>query len=118
MARDAYSSALAILRGPGVPEPVYYPDEFRDIFLENIREELVAEYRSEMESLQSGWDPLRSPGRETLLVDALSRLDPAKYPFNPNSLLVTAFLSAQRELDRQSVLTSKEIIQNAEFSHK
>ena len=118
MARDAYSSALAILRSPGDPDPVYYPDEFRDIFLENIREELVAEYRSEMNSLQSGWDPLRSPGRETLLVDALSRLDPAKYPFNPNSLLVTAFLSAQRELNRQNVLAPKEMTRNAEFSHK
>ena len=118
MARDAYSSALAILRSPGGPDPVYYPDEFRDIFLENIREELVTEYRSEMESLQSGWDPLRSPSRETLLVDALSRLDPAKYPFNPNSLLVTAFLSAQRELNRQSVLAPKEMTRNEEFSHK
>jgi hypothetical protein len=118
MARDAYSNALAILRSPGVPDPVYYPDEFRAIFLENIREELVAEYRSEMDSLQSGWDPLRSPGRETLLVDALSSLDPAKYPFNPNSLLVTAFLSAQRELNRQNVLAPKEMTRNAEFSHK
>ncbi len=118
MARDAYSSALAILRSPGFPDSVHYPDEFRDIFLENIREELVAEYRSEMESLQSGWDPLRSQGRGTLLVDALSNLDPAKYPFNPDSLLVTAFLSAQRELNRQSVPAPKEIIQNAVFSHK
>ena len=118
MARDAYSSALAILRSPSFPDSVHYPDEFRDIFLENIREELVAEYRSEMESLQSGWDPLRSQGRGTLLVDALSNLDPAKYPFNPDSLLVTAFLSAQRELNRQSVPAPKEIIQNAVFSHK
>ena len=118
MARDAYSSALAILRSPSFPDSVHYPDEFRDIFLENIREELVAEYRSEMESLQSGWDPLRTQGRGTLLVDALSNLDPAKYPFNPDSLLVTAFLSAQRELNRQSVPAPKEITQNAEFSHK
>lgn len=118
LARDAYSSALAFLSDPADPDPVHYPDEFREIFLDNIREELLAEYRGELELLQSGWSPLGSPGQETYLVDALSALDPAKYPFNPNNLLVAAYLNAHRELGQQSVLASKEKLQYGEVSHK
>lgn len=118
MAKDAYSSALAILADPVDPDPVHYPDEYRDIFLDNIREELLAEYRGELELLQSGWSPLGSPSQETSLVDALSALDPAMYPFNPNNLLVTAYLNAHRELGGQGVLASKETTQNGKISHK
>jgi len=117
-ARDAYSSALAILADPVNPDPVHYPDAFRNLFLDKIREELLAEYRGELELLQSGWSPLGSPSQETFLVDALSALDPAMYPFNPNNLLVTAYLSAHRELGGQGVLASKEKIQNGEISRK
>ncbi|MBC8244396.1 MAG: hypothetical protein H8E20_08390 [Verrucomicrobia bacterium] len=118
MAREAYSSALAILADPVDPDPVHYPDEYRGIFLDNIREELLAEYRGELALLQSGWSPLGSPSQETSLVDALSALDPAMYPFNPNNLLVAAYLNAHRELGGQGVLASKETTQNGKISHK
>jgi len=117
-AKDAYSSALAILADPIDPDPVYYPDEYRDIFLDNIREELLAEYRGELKLLQSGWSPLGSSSQETYLVNALSALDPAKYPFNPNNLLVAAYLNAHRELGEQGLLVSKETKQNGKISDK
>ena len=117
-AKDAYSSALAILADPVDPDPVYYPDEYRGIFLDNIREELLAEYRGELKLLQSGWSPLRSTSQETYLVNALSALDPAKYPFNPNNLLVAAYLNAHSELREQGLLVSKETTQNGKISDK
>mgnify|MGYP003323854232 FL=1 len=117
-AKDAYSSALAILADPVDPDPVYYPDEYRDIFLDNIREELLAEYRGELKLLQSGWSPLGSSSQETYLVNALSALDPAKYPFNPNNLLVAAYLNAHRELGGQGFLVSRETTQNVKISDK
>jgi hypothetical protein len=94
--RDAYLSALSILNDPSVKNSIDYPVEFRGLFQKNIREELVAEFRNELKYLEIGWDPLDLSGRKALLVEAISNVNPEKSPFNPNSLLVTAFLKAQR----------------------
>ena len=118
MEKDAYSSALAILSESPDPISAQYPDGFRDLFLRNIREALTEEYRREMNALRSGWRPLRPPGRETLLVDALSALAPAKYPFNPNNLLVSAYLDAHRDLSVLKDLASKETTQDGAISNK
>ena len=56
----------------------------------------MAEFRNELKYLEIGWDPLGISGRKALLVEALSNVNPEKSPFNPNSLLVTAFLKAQQ----------------------
>ena len=96
LVRDAYLSALSILNDPSVKNSIDYPVEFRGLFQKNIREELVAEFRNELKYLETGWDPLDLSGRKALLVEALSKVNPEKSPFNPNSLLVTAFLKAQR----------------------
>jgi hypothetical protein len=96
LVRDAYLSALSILNDPGVKNSIDYPVEFRGLFQKNILEELVAEFRNELKYLETGWDPLDLSGRKALLVEALSNVNPEKSPFNPNSLLVTAFLKAQR----------------------
>ena len=96
LVRDAYLSALSILNDPSVKNSIDYPVEFRGLFQKNIREELVAEFRNELKYLETGWDPLDLSGRKALLVEALSNVNPEKSPFNPNSLLVTAFLKAQR----------------------
>jgi tetratricopeptide (TPR) repeat protein len=96
LVRDAYLSALSILNDPSVKNSIDYPVEFRGLFQKNIREELVAEFRNELKYLETGWDPLDLSGRKALLVEALSSVNPEKSPFNPNSLLVTAFLKAQR----------------------
>jgi hypothetical protein len=96
LVRDAYLSALSILNDPSVKNSIDYPVEFRELFQKNIREELVAEFRNELKYLETGWDPLDLSGRKALLVEALSNVNPEKSPFNPNSLLVTAFLKAQR----------------------
>jgi hypothetical protein len=96
LVRDAYLSALSILNDPSVKNSIDYPVEFRGLFQKNIREELVAEFRNELKYLETGWDPLDLSGRKALLVEALSNANPEKSPFNPNSLLVTAFLKAQR----------------------
>jgi tetratricopeptide (TPR) repeat protein len=96
LVRDAYLSALSILNDPSVKNSIDYPVEFRGLFQENIVEELVAEFRNELKYLETGWDPLDLSGRKALLVEALSNVNPEKSPFNPNSLLVTAFLKAQR----------------------
>ena len=96
LVRDAYLSALSILNDPSVKNSIDYPVEFRGLFQKNIREELVAEFRNELKYLETGWDPLDLSGRKALLVETLSNVNPEKSPFNPNSLLVTAFLKAQR----------------------
>ena len=96
LVRDAYLSALSILNDPSVKNSIDYPVEFRGLFQKNIREELVAEFRNKLKYLETGWDPLDLSGRKALLVEALSNVDPEKSPFNPDSLLVTAFLKAQR----------------------
>ena len=96
LVRDAYLSALSILNDPSVKNSIDYPVEFRGLFQKNIREELVAEFRNELKYLEIGWDPLDLSGRKALLVEAISNVNPEKSPFNPNSLLVTAFLKAQR----------------------
>ena len=96
LVRDAYLSALSILNDPSVKNSIDYPVEFRGLFQKNIQEELVAEFRNELKYLETGWDPLDLSGRKALLVEALSNVNPEKSPFNPNSLLVTAFLKAQR----------------------
>ena len=96
LVRDAYLSALSILNDPIVKNSIDYPVEFRGVFQKNIREELVAEFRNELKYLETGWDPLDLLGRKALLVEALSKVNPEKSPFNPNSILVAAFLKAQR----------------------
>ena len=96
LVRDAYLSALSILNDPSVKNSIDYPVEFRGLFQKNIREELVTEFRNELKYLETGWDPLDLSGRKALLVEALSKVNPEKSPFNPNSILVTAFLKAQR----------------------
>jgi hypothetical protein len=96
LVREAYLNALSILNDPSVKNSINYPVEFRGLFQENIREELVAEFRNELKYLETGWDPLGISGRKALLVEALSNVNPEKSPFNPNSLLVTAFLKAQQ----------------------
>jgi hypothetical protein len=118
MEREAYSNALAILNETPHPDPVHYPDEFQDLFLDNIRAALTEEYRGKMNLLRSGRSLVDFPGQETLLVDALSALDPARCPFNPDNLLVAAYLDARRELDKSSDLASKETTQNGAISHK
>ena len=118
MARNAYSSALSMLNESAIPAPAQYPDEFRGLFLGDIREALTDEYRGEMNALRQNWNPLGSLEQETPLVDALSALDPARYPFNPNNLLVAAYLDAHRERDRSIGLVSKESTQHGAVSHK
>ena len=96
LVRDAYLNALSILNDPSVTSSLNYPVEFRGLFQENIREELVAEFRNELKYLETGWDSLGLSGREALLVEALSNVNPEKSPFNPNNLIVKAFLKAQQ----------------------
>ena len=104
---EAYAKAFAILQLPDVPHTVQYPNEFKTIFLDDIRNQLTAEYRSSLEFLEAGWEPFRRPFSEPLLVDALSRLNPESSPFNPDILMVTAFLQAKRELAGQKVSLQK-----------
>ena len=98
---------MAILQLPDVSHTVQYPNELKTIFLDDIRNQLTAEYRSGLEFLEAGWEPFRRPFSEPLLVDALSRLNPESSPFNPDILMVTAFLQAKRELAGQKVSLQK-----------
>ena len=54
LVRDAYLNALSILNDPSVTSSLNYPVEFRGLFQENIREELVAEFRNELKYLETG----------------------------------------------------------------
>jgi len=92
MVREAYSDALRMLDAPTQPKEDY-PVEFEALFHEAIQEELVSEFRGELEVLVSGRFKCEAP-----LIEALSAVKPEKSTFNPNNLLVTAFLEARRKL--------------------
>jgi len=93
MVREAYSDALRMLENTTKQSEEDYPIDFEGLFHNNIQEELVSEFTSELEVLASGRFK-----REAPLIEALSAVKPEKSTFNPNNLLVTAFLEARRNV--------------------